>query len=197
MQSSRAQREDDFIEILGVKNADLGEVGGQLGHHRRDMPRGDAAGTRREYEASGVGTDTVKTLDVVNHLLHRRAVVFLISDFQVSGDPVASRATLRRAVRQTNRRHDLIAVHIEDPREQELPNVGIIALEDAESGEIIELDTARAAVRKRFNEVSLERALRLRSDLRSEGVDIVQLRTDLPYIPPLQRFFKARGRPRV
>jgi len=56
MQSSRAQREDDFIEILGVKNADLGEVGGQLGHHGRDMPRGDAAGTRREYEASGVGT---------------------------------------------------------------------------------------------------------------------------------------------
>jgi hypothetical protein len=124
-------------------------------------------------------------------------VVFLISDFETKGDADAARAQLRRAVRQTNRRHDLIAVHIEDPREQELPNVGIIALEDAESGEIIELDTARAAVRKRFNEVSLERALRLRSDLRSEGVDIVQLRTDLPYIPPLQRFFKARGRPRV
>jgi uncharacterized protein (DUF58 family) len=121
----------------------------------------------------------------------------LISDFETKGDADAARAQLRRAVRQTNRRHDLIAVHIEDPREQELPNVGIIALEDAESGEIIELDTARAAVRKRFNEISLERALRLRNDLRSEGVDIVQLRTDMPYIPPLQRFFKARGRPRV
>jgi RNase P/RNase MRP subunit p30 len=124
-------------------------------------------------------------------------VVFLISDFETNGDADAARSQLRRAVRQTNRRHDLIAVHIEDPRELELPNVGIIALEDAESGEIIELDTARAAVRKRFNEVSLERALRLRNDLRSEGVDTVQLRTDMPYIPPLQRFFKARGRPRV
>jgi uncharacterized protein (DUF58 family) len=91
----------------------------------------------------------------------------------------------------------LIAVHIEDPREKELPNVGIIALEDAETGEIIELDTARATVRKRFNELSLERALRLRSDLRAEGVDTVQLRTDKPYIPPLQRFFKSRGRARV
>jgi uncharacterized protein (DUF58 family) len=149
------------------------------------------------YEATGIGTDTVKTLDVVNHLLHRRAVVFLISDFQVSGDPVATRATLRRAVRQTNRRHDLIAVQIADPRERELPNVGIIALEDAETGEILELDTRRAAVRERFRELSAERARRLKSDLLAEGVDTVELRTDLPYIPALQRFFKGRGRVRA
>lgn len=150
------------------------------------------------HEPQGIGTDTVKTLDVVNHVLHRRAVVFLISDFETSGrDFKVARADLRRAVRQTNRRHDLIAVHIEDPREQELPNVGIIALEDAESGEIVELNTARSAVRKRFSELSLERAQRLKSDLRAEGVDTVQLRTDMPYIPPLQRFFKSRGRARV
>jgi uncharacterized protein (DUF58 family) len=150
------------------------------------------------HEPQGLRTDTVKTLDAVNNLLHRRAVVFLISDFETSGgDPEVARTQLRRAVRQTNRRHDLIAVHIEDPREKELPNVGIIALEDAETGEIVELNTARAAVRKRFNEFSLERAQRLKSDLRAEGVDIVQLRTDTPYIPPLQRFFKSRGRPRV
>jgi uncharacterized protein (DUF58 family) len=149
------------------------------------------------YEPQGVGTNTVKTLDVVNHVLHRRAVVFLISDFQTSGDPSVARAELRRAARQTNRRHDLIALHIEDPHEKELPNVGIIALEDAETGTIVELDTTRAAVRKRFNELSLQRAQRLRSDLRAEGVDTVQLRTDMPYMPPLQRFFKSRGRPRV
>ncbi len=149
------------------------------------------------HEPLGVGTDTVKMLDVVNQVLHRRAVVFLISDFEASGDPGVGRAALRRAVRQTNRRHDLIAIHVEDPREKELPNVGIIALEDAETGEIIELNTARAAVRKRFNEMAVERSLRLRNDLRAEGVDTVQLRTDAPYIPPLQRFFKSRGRPRV
>ena len=150
------------------------------------------------HEPQGIGTDTVKTLDVVNHVLHRRAVVFLISDFQAGGgNPNVARAGLRRAVRATHRRHDLIAVHIEDPREKELPNVGIIALEDAETGEIVELNTARAAVRKSFSELSLERAQRLRSDLRAEGVDTVQLRTDTPYIPPLQRFFKSRGRARV
>jgi uncharacterized protein (DUF58 family) len=149
------------------------------------------------HEPAATGTDTVKTLDVVNQLLKRRAVVFLISDFQTRGDSDAVRAQLRRAVRQTNRRHDLIAIHIEDPREKELPNVGIIALEDAETGEIIELNTARAVVRKRFNELSLERDVRLKSDLRAEGVDLVQLRTDKPYIPPLQRFFKSRSRLRV
>src|SRR6202034_3010778 len=73
------------------------------------------------HEPQGLGTGTVKTLDVLNHVLHRRAVVFLTSDFEPSGDPSADRAALRRAARQTNRRHDLIAVHIEDPREQELP----------------------------------------------------------------------------
>jgi uncharacterized protein (DUF58 family) len=149
------------------------------------------------HEPQGVGTDTVKTLDVVNHVLHRRAVVFLISDFESSGDPSDARAALRRAVRQTNRRHDLIAVHIEDPREQELPDVGIVALEDSETGEVVELDTARASIRMRFTEFSLERSRRLRNDLRAEGVDTVQLRTDVPYIPALQRFFKSRSRPRV
>src|ERR1700759_5587173 len=82
------------------------------------------------HAPEGTGTDTVKTLDAVNYVLHRRAVVFLISDFQSSGDSAAARTGLRRAVRQTGRRHDLIALHIQDPRERELPNVGIICLED-------------------------------------------------------------------
>lgn len=149
------------------------------------------------HEPQGVGTDTVKTLDAMNSMLHRRAVVFLISDFETSGDPAAARASLRRAVRQTGRRHDLIAIHVEDPREKELPDVGLIALEDAETGEIVELDTASAAVRKRFNELSMERARRLLTDLRAEGIDTVQLRTDVPYMPALQRFFKSRSRPRA
>jgi uncharacterized protein (DUF58 family) len=149
------------------------------------------------HPPAGTGTDTVKILDVVNHMLRRRAIVFLISDFEIAGDPVAAREQLRRAMRQTNRRHDLIAVHIEDPREKELPDVGIVALEDAETGEIVEVDTGSAAVRKLFKEQSAERSRRLKSDLRGEGVDTLQLQTDLPYLAALQRFFKTRGRVRV
>jgi uncharacterized protein (DUF58 family) len=149
------------------------------------------------HQPEGKGTDSVKALDVVNHVLHRRAIVFLISDFETSKDPQAARAELRRAMRQTNRRHDLIAVHVEDPREKELPNVGIVALEDAESGEIVELDTSRAIVRQRFKEHALERSRRLVIDFRAEGIDTLQLQTDMPYMPALQRFFKTRVRGRV
>jgi uncharacterized protein (DUF58 family) len=149
------------------------------------------------HTPEGRGTDTVKALDVINHVLHRRAIVFLISDFVAPGDPVAARAALRRAMRQTNRRHDLVAVHIEDKHEKEIPNLGILALEDAETGEVIELDTARAAVRKRFKDQAAERSRRLVSDLRAEGVDTLQLETGAPYIPALQRFFKTRERRRV
>ena len=146
------------------------------------------------HEPEGTGTDTVKALDVVNHVLHRRAIVFLISDFESPKNPATARAELRRAMRQTNRRHDLIAVHVEDPREKELPDVGIVALEDAETGEIVELDTASLMIRERFKQQSLERARRLVSDFRSEGVDTLQLQTDSPYMPALQRFFKTRQR---
>jgi uncharacterized protein (DUF58 family) len=146
-------------------------------------------------EASG--TDTVKALDVANRLLHRRAVVFLISDFETPRESAATRLDLRRAMRRTNRRHDLIAVHVEDPREKELPDVGIVALEDAESGEVIEVDTASPKVRRRFKELSLERGRRLVSDFRSEGIDTLQLQTDAPYMPALQRFFKTRERRRA
>ena len=149
------------------------------------------------HTPEGRGTDTVKALDVANHVLHRRAIVFLISDFQATGDPAVARAELRRAMRQTNRRHDLIAVQVADPREKELPNVGVLALEDAESGEIIELDTADAAVRRRFKELALDRAKRMVNDFRSEGVDTLELKTDAPYMAALQRFFKTRERRRV
>jgi uncharacterized protein (DUF58 family) len=148
------------------------------------------------HDPEGIGTDTVKALDVVNRVLHRRAIVFLISDFETPKDPAVARAELRRAMRQTNRRHDLIAVHVEDPREKELPDVGILALEDAETGEVVEVDTSSAAVRRRFKERSLERGRRLVGDLRAEGVDTLQLQTDAPYMPALQRFFKTRERRR-
>ena len=149
------------------------------------------------HTREGRGTDTVKALDVANHVLHRRAIVFLISDFQAPGDPEGTRTDLRRAMRQTNRRHDLIAVQVADPREKELPNVGVLALEDAESGEIIELDTADPVLRKRFSDLNAERARRLVNDFRSEGVDTLELKTDSPYMPALQRFFKTRERRRV
>jgi uncharacterized protein (DUF58 family) len=79
------------------------------------------------FEQKGRGTNTVKALDFANNLLRRKAIIFLISDFQFSSDPDAALAGLRRALRQTNSRHDLVALHIQDAREKSLPNVGTLA----------------------------------------------------------------------
>jgi uncharacterized protein (DUF58 family) len=149
------------------------------------------------HEPQSRGTDSVRALDVACHLLHRRAIVFLISDFLSPGNPERARADLRRAVRQTNRRHDVVAVHIEDPRELALPNVGMLAIEDSETGEVVELDTANPSIRERFSQEAHERSRRLVSDLRAEGVDTLQLHTGSPYMPALQRFFKNRERRRT
>jgi len=149
------------------------------------------------HSAIGRGTDSVEALDFANHVLHNRAIVFLISDFQTNGEPLQARAALRRGLRQTNRRHDLIAVHVEDAREQTLPDVGLVALEDAETGELIELDTADANVRARFQQQAGATVERLMSDIRSEGVDTLALKTNAAYLPALQRFFKSRGRKRL
>jgi len=148
-------------------------------------------------QARGRGTDSVKALEMASQVLHRRAIVFLISDFQSNLDSAGTRAELRRAMRQTNRRHDLIAMHIEDPRERVLPDVGLVSLEDAETGEVVELDTSDPQVRGRFNRQAIERVERLVADIRSEGVDALELKTNAPYLPVLQRFFKARERNRL
>jgi uncharacterized protein (DUF58 family) len=149
------------------------------------------------HEPVGRGTDAVKVLDVVNHVLHRRAIVFMISDFQSPQDPTRVAAEMRRAMRQTNRRHDLVAVHIEDARERTLPNLGVLALQDSETGAVIELDTADPKVRSRFDREAAERVRNLVNDFRAEGVDTLELDTNAPYLPALQRFFKTRERRRA
>ena len=149
------------------------------------------------HEPVGRGTDGVKALDVVNHVLHRRAIVFMISDFQSPGDAARDAAEMRRAMRQTNRRHDLVAVHIEDARERTLPNLGVLALQDSETGAVIELDTANPNVRSRFEREAAERVRNLVNDFRAEGVDTLELDTNAPYLPALQRFFKSRERRRA
>jgi len=149
------------------------------------------------FQQKGRGTNTVKALDFANQLLHRRAIIFLISDFQFSGDPETALATLRRSMRQTNRRHDLVALHIQDARERSLPDVGLLALEDAETGEVVEIDTANPQVRARFEEEVTQRQQQIRRGIRAEAVDILELDTAEPYLPALQRFFKNRERRHV
>lgn len=146
------------------------------------------------HQPEHAGTDLVNALDFVNQVTKRRAVVFLVSDFQSAGDRAGEIERLRLALRQTNRRHDLVALHIQDPHETELPEIGIIAIEDAETGELIELDTSSPSARRNFAELALNDANLLRRAFRSENVDALELSTRVPYLPALLGFFKNRER---
>jgi len=148
------------------------------------------------FEPQSRGTDIVNALDFVNDVVSRRSVVFLISDFQAPGAMGDSLPSLRKAIGQTNRRHDLVALPIDDARENGMPNVGIVTIEDAETGELIEIDTANDALRRRFAEIARDRTAQLQRAFTGEAVDSLRITTDQSYVAPLMAFFKNRKRKR-
>ena len=146
------------------------------------------------FQPSGTGTNLAAAMDFTNQVIKRRAVAFLISDFCLPGDFDASLSDLRPKLRITGRRHDLVAVSISDRRERELPNIGLITIEDAETGEQVELDTASAQVRSSFKDLAETRQKSLRRAIRSVGVDMLELSTERSYLADLRQFFSSRER---
>jgi len=138
------------------------------------------------FEPEGRGTKPALALDYLNNVMTRRVVVFFISDFQTSD--------FSRELSVSGRRHDFIALHIQDEREENLPNVGIITLEDAETGEQIEINTADRSTRARFNALAETHRAELNRTLRRNNIDAVSLRTGENYLPALRSFFKQRER---
>jgi uncharacterized protein (DUF58 family) len=139
------------------------------------------------FKPAGRGTDIVRALDYLNQVQRRRAVTFLLSDFQV-GDT----ETLSRKLRVTGSRHDLVALSLRDPREETLPAVGLLELRDNETGERVLLDTFDARVRDRYEQTARQRFDQLRRLLRNSACDHVEIRTDLDYLKPLVQFFRSR-----
>ena len=135
-----------------------------------------------------VRTDITTGLDYLGRVTHKRAVVFLISDFLTSG--------FEKTMGVLGRRHDLIAVSITDPREVSLPNVGLVELEDAETGELITIDTGSSGVRRQYEALGRERADRLKQLFASMAIDHIAIRTDADYVREIVRFFRARERRR-
>ncbi len=131
-------------------------------------------------------TDIVGALDYLGRVTTKRAVVFLVSDFQAEG--------FEKSMRVIGKRHDLVAVTVIDPREMSLPNVGLIELEDAETGEIVLVDTSSSVVRKRYERLGKDQSAEFRDLFASMGVDQIEVRTDKDYIPNLVRFFRSRER---
>jgi len=133
-----------------------------------------------------VQTNIAEGLDYLGRVITKRSVVFLVSDFL--GEEFEGR------MRVLGKKHDLIAMSVTDPREMRMPNVGLIELEDAETGEIIVIDTGSAAVRRRYEGLGKERSDALAETFRSMGIDHVPILTNEDYVRRLVVFFRGRER---
>jgi len=148
------------------------------------------------YEPKHRGTSVPGALTFMNHVLHQRSIVFLLTDFLHSfgkalGESNPGRGTLQE-ICLTNARHDLVCVHLHDPRESLLPRAGLLTIEDAETGELLELDSSREAVRDKFAQINAERLAELDRALRRAGVDTLSFSTAEPFAQTLQHFFETR-----
>lgn len=138
------------------------------------------------FQPRGRGTELALALNYLNKVVTRRAVVFLISDFQTPD--------FSRELSVTGQRHDLIAVPVIDPREEDLPDVGLVTFEDAETGEQIVVNTSDRATRTAFLHLAEKRRHALLKTLRSKNIDAIPLRTDEDYLPAMRTFFRTRER---
>jgi uncharacterized protein (DUF58 family) len=138
------------------------------------------------FEPEGKGTDIARALEALRRAVTKRAVVFLVSDFQDDG--------YERTLRVVSRKHDVVAIAISDPRERALPPVGIVAVVDPETGARTLVDASSARVRKTYSDLAEASARRVRETMRRTGVDLLELSTHTPYETPLLRFFRERAR---
>ena len=149
------------------------------------------------FEPQGRKTDLTIPLEFVSKVAKRKAVVFLISDFFFSGDQDEQLSRLQPKLRVCNRHHDLISVIISDPREYQLPDCGRITIEDAETGQQVELNTSDPAIRRGWSERAEQWNKKLHRTLGTAGIDTLDLSTDRSYLTPLLSFFGARKRRHV
>ena len=140
----------------------------------------------RDETIPSTETNITVALEYLNQILKRRATIFLISDFLAEG--------FERDLQIANNRHDLVAIHIIDPLEEKLPSVGLLELEDLETGETILLDTSVSEVRDSISENVYSERAKLERLFKSIGVDFIDIYTNKSYVKPLTRFFRMRAR---
>ena len=138
------------------------------------------------FQPEGRGTDVAGALGYLARVVRRRAVVFVVSDFFDTG--------YQKALAVAGRRHDTIVIRMGDPRERELPAVGYIELEDAETGEQLTVNVSDPAFREAFDHDVTETRTTLEREFRKTGIDVIELSTDRPYADRLMRFFRQRAK---
>jgi len=141
---------------------------------------------RRRHESTSHSTDISHALEFCRRVLHRRAVIFLISDFLDEG--------YLDVLRNANRRHDVVSVVVTDPREHTFHDVGLLSLRDAETGRVRLVDTASEEFRRDVATQAESRINKLESEMRSSGIDVVHIDASKPVIEPLLGFLRMRER---
>jgi uncharacterized protein (DUF58 family) len=136
------------------------------------------------FEPKRRGTSLAGGLDHLNRVQRKRAIVFLFSDFLD--------VDYERQLQRTARRHELIAVRLSDPREEVLPDVGLVVLEDAETAQRLLVDTGSHLVRESYADAAAQRGDELRKLMRSAGVDLIEVSTDGSHLDALVKFFRQR-----
>lgn len=140
------------------------------------------------FKPKGRSTDINAALEYLNRITARKCVTFIISDF-FSTD-------FKKMLAVANKRHDIVAITITDPRELELPDIGIVKLEDSETGKSMLVDTSNSGLRNDYSRGAQDRIDKRKAVFRSTNVDIIDARTDVPYSQSLFKFFKSRERRR-
>jgi uncharacterized protein (DUF58 family) len=138
------------------------------------------------FRPEGRGTDIASALEYLTRVVPRRAVVFLVSDFLGTG--------YRKALSVAGRRHDMIAIRTADRREEELPPIGYVELEDPETGEQVVVNTSNRAFRDTFARRANETRAEVERTFRKTKVDVIDVRTGQPYVEALRQFFQKRAR---
>jgi uncharacterized protein (DUF58 family) len=138
------------------------------------------------FQPTRTGTSLTHGLEYLNRILRRRSIVFLLSDFLDEG--------FEKVLKHTARRHDLIAIRITDPHEETMPAVGLLELEDAETGRWFLLDTTSGRVRQAYTDAARRRRERLQQLARTSQIDLVEVSTDGSHLDALVEFFRLRER---
>lgn len=137
------------------------------------------------FEPKQTGTNLGQALEYLNNVIKKRSICFILSDFMAQG--------YETPLRIASRRHDVVGVHLYDPREEELPNIGLMRAVDAETGHVQWVDTSIKAVRENYATWFQENRQYFRSSFLKSGSDVLSVRTDESYIKVLHQFFKKRA----
>jgi len=137
------------------------------------------------FQPTGKGTDIAGALEYFSAVIKKRSICFILSDFMSK--------EFDRPLKIASKKHDLVALRIHDKREDTLPNVGLVPMQDAETEEMLFVDTSSKKVRDNFAKNRIEATEKLRKLLPASGVDLIDITTGTDYVKPLINFFKTRG----